>query len=75
MQNSMNIYCDKVNKDVVIQFDFDSVENGIFKIKRALNNQKFNCLSLVYPDCCKLCTPMTKFDIWEKLIKKFRSSN
>lgn len=74
IQDEKSFYCDKVNKTVKIQFDFDKLENGIYKIEGALNNQEFKCLNILYPEYCRLCTPMTKFDIWEKLIKNFISS-
>lgn len=65
------IYCDKVNEAVNIQFSFDKKENGIYRTKKALNKQEFNCTRLMSPEFCMLCTPMTKYDIWQKLIKDF----
>jgi len=73
MQDEKNFYCDKVSANVKIQFDYDKMNSGLYMTERSLNNQTFYCVRLASPDYCKLCTPMTKFDIWEKLIKNFNS--
>ncbi len=75
MQGEENFFCDKVNKTVKIQFDFTNMEDGNYRTERVLSNQEFNCERLIYPEHCMLCSPMTKYDIWEKLIKHFVSNN
>jgi hypothetical protein len=76
MQGEENFYCEKIHKTVRIMFDYNNMENGgIYRTERVLSNQEFNCEKLIDPEHCMFCSPMTKYDIWEKLIKGFIGKN